>query len=88
MLLGIFPVGLAFFAWDLGLKHGNHQILGAGAYAAPLLSTLTLVAAGYGAMTVTIAAACVAITAGALIAARDLLRRPGAAAAATPHLTE
>lgn len=73
-LLGIFPVGLAFFAWDHGVKHGHIQVLGALAYAAPLRSTLTLVAAGYGAMTPVIAAACVAITLGALIASWDLLR--------------
>lgn len=74
VLLGLFPVGLAFFAWDHGVKHGNIQVLGAAAYAAPMLSTLILVAAGYGAMTAAIAAACVAITLGALIASWDLLR--------------
>lgn len=74
VLLGIFPVGLAFFAWDHGVKHGDIQVLGAGAYAAPLLSTLTLVAAGYGELTPVVGAACVAITAGALIASWDLIR--------------
>ena len=38
------PVGAAFYAWDHGVKHGNIQVLGAASYAAPLLSTLVLIA--------------------------------------------
>src|SRR5690606_26599494 len=41
--LGLLPVGLAFYAWDHGVKHGDIQIIGAASYAAPLLSTLILV---------------------------------------------
>jgi drug/metabolite transporter (DMT)-like permease len=40
--LGLFPVGLAFFAWDYGTKHGDIQVLGAISYAAPLISTIVL----------------------------------------------
>ena len=40
------PIGLAFFTWDVGMKHGDIQVLGAAAYAAPLLSTLLLIAVG------------------------------------------
>jgi drug/metabolite transporter (DMT)-like permease len=69
VLLGLFPVGLAFFAWDHGMKHGHIQLLAAGAYAAPLLSTLAMILAGYGAMTPHVAAACLAIPLGAAIAA-------------------
>ncbi|MFN4058639.1 MAG: DMT family transporter [Roseinatronobacter sp.] len=43
--LGTGPVGLAFFVWDIGVKRGNIQLLGTLSYAAPLLSTLALVAA-------------------------------------------
>ena len=42
--LGLGPVGLAFHAWDVGVKRGDIQLLGAASYAAPVLSTLLLVA--------------------------------------------
>ncbi|TIM21207.1 MAG: EamA family transporter, partial [Mesorhizobium sp.] len=35
--LGLMPVGAAFYAWDIGVKRGNIQVLGAASYAAPLL---------------------------------------------------
>ncbi|MGE0845139.1 MAG: DMT family transporter [Flavobacteriaceae bacterium] len=68
--LGLLPVGLAFFTWDYGVKHGDIQLLCVLSYAAPLLSTLILIAAGEAAPTWRIAAACLLITGGALIAAR------------------
>ncbi len=73
--LGLGPVGLAFFAWDYGIKRGDIQVLGASSYAAPLLSTLVLVVAGFQAATWIIAAACLLITAGAVLAGKDLLFR-------------
>ncbi len=74
--LGLGPLGLAFFLWDRGVKLGDIQVLGAASYAAPLLSTLILIAAGVSSATWTIAAACMLITAGALLASKDMLRRP------------
>ena len=76
--LGLMPVGAAFYAWDHGVKHGNIQVLGAASYAAPLLSTLVLIAAGAAAATVHILAACLLITAGAALAAKSMLfsRKP------------
>jgi drug/metabolite transporter (DMT)-like permease len=68
--LGIGPVGLAFFTWDIGMKKGNIQLLGVASYAAPLLSTIALVAAGITEASVTILIAAVLITAGAVLAAR------------------
>ena len=44
--LGLGPVGLAFYVWDIGVKRGDIQLLGTSSYAAPLLSTLILVLAG------------------------------------------
>lgn len=44
--LGLGPVGLAFYVWDVGCKRGDIQLLGVLSYAAPLLSTLLLVAVG------------------------------------------
>ncbi len=46
LLLGLGPVGLAFFLWDVGVKRGDIQVLGTASYAAPLLSTGALVLAG------------------------------------------
>ncbi|MBU2934678.1 MULTISPECIES: aromatic amino acid exporter YddG [Pacificibacter] len=46
LALGMGPVGAAFYVWDIGVKHGNIQILGTASYAAPLMSTLILVVFG------------------------------------------
>ena len=73
--LGLGPVGLAFYAWDHGVKRGDIQVLGASAYLAPLLSTLVLIVTGYGDFTPTVGIACVLITSGALVAAKDMLGR-------------
>jgi drug/metabolite transporter (DMT)-like permease len=76
--LAVFPLGLAFFVWDHGVKRGDIQVLGAASYLSPLLSTLLLILAGWGAFTAPVAFAAVAITLGAVIASKDLLlrRRP------------
>ena len=71
--LGLMPVGAAFYAWDHGVKHGDIQVLGAASYAAPLLSTLVLIAAGIAEPSLRILAACVLITAGAVLAAKSML---------------
>lgn len=74
--LGLFPVGLAFYTWDYGVKKGDIQLLGAASYAAPLLSTGALIAAGFAEPGWRIAAAGVLITVGAVLAAKDMLFRP------------
>lgn len=74
--LGLMPVGAAFYAWDHGVKHGNIQVLGAASYAAPLLSTLVLIAAGTAAASLNILVACLLITAGAVLAAKSMLFKP------------
>mgnify|MGYP002630009473 CR=1 FL=1 len=73
--LGLGPVGIAFFAWDYGVKHGNIQALGAISYGAPLLSTLLLIAAGKGEATINVALACVMIIGGAVLASKDMIAR-------------
>lgn len=75
--LGLGPVGAAFYAWDHGVKHGDIQVLGASSYAAPLLSTLILIAFGFGKATPAILAACLLITGGAALAAKNLIARRG-----------
>lgn len=66
--LGLGPIGAAFFLWDVGMKRGDVPLLGVASYAAPVLSTLILVVAGYAEPTLGLAAACALIVAGALIA--------------------
>ncbi|NBE07007.1 aromatic amino acid exporter YddG [Paragemmobacter ruber] len=70
LALGIGPVGAAFFTWDIGMKQGDIQLLGVASYAAPLLSTLALVATGITPASWTLLAAAVLITGGAALAAR------------------
>lgn len=73
--LGIGPVGASFFTWDIGVKHGHIQALGAMAYAAPLLSTLLLIAFGQGEATLGVLLACLLIVGGAVLASKDMLQR-------------
>ncbi len=70
LALGVGPVGLAFFVWDIGMKRGDIQLLGVVSYAAPLLSVLALVMAGLAAPRPALAAAAVLIVGGAALAAR------------------
>ncbi len=74
--LGLGPVGIAFFTWDIGMKRGNIQFLGAASYAAPLLSTLALVAAGISKPSPALAIAALLITAGAALAASAAKPKP------------
>ncbi len=67
--LGIGPVGISFFVWDYGVKHGNIQILGVLSYFAPLLSTLLLIVFTEANLTTSIMIGCFAIICGAFIAA-------------------
>jgi drug/metabolite transporter (DMT)-like permease len=81
--MGLGPVGLAFFTWDHGCKHGDIRVLGALAYATPLLSTALMIACGFGAATPRVGVACVFIVGGACLATRDFwARSPDAGASA------
>jgi len=73
--LGIFPVGLAFYAWDRGVKFGDIRALGAASYAAPLLSTIFLVLAGYAEPRWPLALAAVLISLGGVVAAKEMFVR-------------
>ncbi len=72
--LGLGPVGLAFYVWDIGVKRGDIQLLGTASYAAPLLSTLVLVGVGVAEPSWILGAATVLITGGAVVAARASLK--------------
>jgi len=67
--LGLGPVGLAFYTWDVGVKRGDIQMLGTASYAAPLLSTLALVLAGIAAASPVLLLAAAMIAMGAFLAA-------------------
>lgn len=71
--LGLGPVGAAFYAWDIGCKRGDIRILGVSAYAAPVLSTLALVASGFARPSFALWLACGLIVLGAVVASADKL---------------
>ncbi len=75
ILLGLGPAGGAFFVWDIGVKHGDIQLLGALSYVVPLLSTLLLIAFGMGELTWNVGASCLLIVGGAVLASRDKFSR-------------
>ncbi|MEL6979258.1 MAG: EamA family transporter [Pseudomonadota bacterium] len=79
--LGLGPVGLAFYVWDYGCKHGDLQLLGVLSYAAPLLSTLILIAAGVAEAGPALIGAAALIVLGSLLAATASLRAQRGAAA-------
>jgi drug/metabolite transporter (DMT)-like permease len=68
LALGVGPVGAAFYVWDIGVKRGDIRMLGIASYAAPVLSTLILVVAGYATPSVSLAVSCALIVLGAAIA--------------------
>ena len=67
--LGLGPVGLALYIWDIGVKKGDIQILGVASYAAPMLSTVILILAGYATASWILLLAAALITSGAALAA-------------------
>ena len=66
--LGLGSSGFAFVCWDIGMKQGDVALLGVASYAAPVLSTLTLVAVGFAQPSWTLALSCALIVVGALVA--------------------
>lgn len=77
LALGLGPVGAAFFTWDIGMKRGDIQFLGVASYAAPLLSTLALVAAQITPLSPLIAVSALLIAGGAALAARASAGKTG-----------
>ncbi|MDR3671610.1 MAG: DMT family transporter [Holophaga sp.] len=75
VLLGLGPMGLAFYTWDAAMKRGDPRVIGALAYLTPLLSTLVLVLFGGRHLTALTAAAMGLIVAGAAVGSLGLLAR-------------
>jgi len=71
--MGLGPVGLALFAWDVGMKRGNVRALAAASYLEPILSTLVLFAAGQAALSGALAASCLLVVTGAVVGGWDAL---------------
>jgi drug/metabolite transporter (DMT)-like permease len=74
LLLGLGPMGAAFFTWDAALKRGDPRIIGSLAYLTPMTSTLVLVLIGGYRITWVTAAAMILIVSGAALGSFDLLR--------------
>jgi drug/metabolite transporter (DMT)-like permease len=74
VLLGLGPMGLAFYTWDAAMKRGDPRVIGALAYLTPLLSTLVLVLFGGRHLTALSGCAMGLIVAGAVTGSLDLLR--------------
>jgi drug/metabolite transporter (DMT)-like permease len=74
LLLGLGPMGAAFYAWDAALKRGDSRVIGALAYLTPLLSTLNLVLWGGQRLSVVSMAAMGLIVLGAVVGSFDLFR--------------
>lgn len=66
-LLGLGPMGLAFYAWDAALKRGHPPTIAALSYLTPVLSTGMLVLAGGETLGWSLALALVLILAGAVV---------------------
>lgn len=77
LLLGLGPVGAAFFLWDVGMKRGDPRLLGTLAYGVPVASTLLLIASGAGTLTWRVLAATILVSAGGWVAATAGRRRAG-----------
>jgi drug/metabolite transporter (DMT)-like permease len=88
LLLGLGPMGVAFYTWDAAMKRGDPRVIGAVAYLTPLLSTLVLVIFGGRRLALLSGCAMGLIVAGAAAGSLDLLRRgrisPALKAAGSP----
>ncbi len=75
ILIGLGPVGGAFFVWDYGVKNGNIQFLGSMSYFTPLLSTILLIIFGLSNSSSTIWIACLLIVVGSMISSLPLFKK-------------
>jgi len=67
LLLGLGPMGAAFYLWDRALKGGDPRVVGTLAYLTPLLSTLLVATFGGGRLGPTSLAAMALIVGGAVV---------------------
>ena len=74
LMLGLGPVGGAFYLWDYAVKNADIKLLGSISYFTPLLSTLLLVFLGYAQFTTAITLACIFIILGSFISSAQYLK--------------
>lgn len=74
LMLGLGPVGGAFYLWDYGVKNADIKLLGSISYFTPLLSTLLLVVLGYANFTLAVTLACGFIIMGSFISSAQYLK--------------
>jgi drug/metabolite transporter (DMT)-like permease len=67
LLLGLGPVGGAFYLWDVGLKFGNKPLLASLSFTTPVISSLALYLCGLSVLSNEVTIALGLIVAGALI---------------------
>jgi drug/metabolite transporter (DMT)-like permease len=77
-LLGIGPMGAAFFLWDAALKRGDPRVIGSLSYLTPLLSTLALVLVGGRSLSIISGLAMAMIVAGAVVGSLGMGRTDSA----------
>lgn len=75
LLIGLGPMGLAFFTWDAAIKLGDPRIIGALSYLTPLTSTAILVLFGKHTLGWASLLAMLLIVGGAITGSLDILRR-------------
>lgn len=75
LLLGLGPVGGAFYVWDIGMKKGDIKFLGTLSYAIPLFSTLLLTIFGFAKISLNVIIACILIILGSLISSGKLNKK-------------
>jgi len=73
--VGLGPAGTAFYLWDHAVKRGDIRALGALSYAAPILSTTLLIVSGLAQPTSALLLASLLVTAGAVLASREMWKR-------------
>jgi drug/metabolite transporter (DMT)-like permease len=73
ILLGVGPMGLAFFLWDKALKEGDPRIVGSLSYLTPFVSTLWLVILGGLELNLISSLAMILLVFGSLIGSKDLI---------------
>lgn len=77
LMLGLGPVGGAFYVWDVGVKNGDIKLLGTLAYSIPLLSTFLLIVFGIARSTPSIWIASGLIVGGSFVSSMNYWRKRG-----------
>lgn len=75
LVIGLFPTGISFYAWDVGVKKGNLVLLGLVSYVTRIASSVFLWLFGYAQFTSGSLMGIGLVTIGAIIASRELFEK-------------